>query len=76
MHEQIVSVKVKWEDQSEDACEEEAGCCGVGQCENRFNFDPKEHLALQKSKCCVLEDSSIEVLQTSPDREILTEEIM
>lgn len=68
--EQIITVKVRYDDGNEDACSDEKTCCGIGRCEER-----RERISPQiisTMECCG-GSQSIEVLQETEPREVLTE---
>lgn len=71
MREQIVTVKVTWDDCSEYGCDpaDVEDCCGKACTETIPSAAPK---IVETMECCG-GSSKIEILQTTEPREVLTE---
>lgn len=70
--EQIVTVKITYDDLEEQACPlaEQVNCCGEGCCEEARE-KPSDALAVQL-ECCY-QPEKVEILQSTEPREVLTE---
>ena len=65
MREQIITLKVRYDDGEENVCSDEESCCGVGNCDERTP-PPSEDGDLLDTDIY----SKYEVLNSSPAREV------
>lgn len=70
IREQIVTVRVRYDDGEENACSDEEACCGLGACEERC---AKASANIVSTMQCCGGAMEIEVLQETEPREVLTE---
>jgi hypothetical protein len=71
IREQIVTVKITYDDLEEQACPlaEQANCCGEGLCEETRE-KPSDALATQL-ECCYRPEK-VEILQATEPREVIS----
>lgn len=72
LREQIVTIKIQYEDGEQEVCDNEEECCGPGNCSNRGMTPETAH----ENDQLVYEFDGLthyEILQISPDREVINE---